>query len=77
MFNFVLLLEICSAEQLPLGSFLSRSNFKNSFTVKRGVESAMEGIGTWSVTKQSALTFMSYLDSHSEKPVICALSIFS
>lgn len=75
MFNFVLLLEICSAEQLLLGSSLSRSNFKTSF--RRGVENEKEGRGTWSVIKLSALTFMSYLDSHSEKPVICAVSIFS
>lgn len=77
MFNFVLLLEICSAEQLLPGSFLSRSNFKNSFAFRRGVESEKEGIGTWSVIKQSAVTFIRYLDSHSEKPVICAVSIFS
>lgn len=84
MFNFVLLLEICLVEQLLLGSSLSRSNFKNSFTFRRGVESEKEGTGTWSVIKRSALTFMSYLDSHSRsdleasaKPVICAVSIFS
>lgn len=77
MFNFVLLLEICSMEQLLLGSSLCRSDFKTSFTFKRGVESEKEGIGTWSVIRLSALTFMSYLDSHSEKPVICAVSIFS
>lgn len=77
MFNFVLLLEICSAEQLLLGSSLSRSNYKNSLAFRRGVESEREGVGTWSVIEQSALTFMRYLDSHSEMPVICAVSIFS
>lgn len=77
MFNFVLLLEICLAEQLLLGSSLSRSNFKNSFAFRGGVEGGKEGIETWSVIKRSALTFMRYLDSHSEKPVISAVSIFS
>lgn len=77
MFNFVLLLEICSAEQLLPGSSLSRSNFKKGFAFRRGVEREKEGIGTQAVIKQSALTLIRHLDSHSEKPAICAVSIFS
>lgn len=78
MFNFVLLLEICSPEQLLPGSSLSRSNFEIGSALRSGgVEREKEGTRTRSMTKQSARTLMRHLDSHSEKPAICAVSIFS